>query len=173
MKKLKTALAAIAIAGTAWSAQAADISTTGSIALTSGTNYFGRVLDGAAGDTFTDRWDFASIGTFDLAAGVIAITPGTTDGISIDHFELFNSAGLSLGGTSLSSGMTDVWTLSTTHLVPDSYYLQVSGTLLGDDAASYGGTLTTVTAVPEPETYGMLIGGLGLLGFLARRRKQA
>lgn len=29
-----------------------------------------------------------------------------------------------------------------------------------------------VSAVPEPETYGMLLAGLGLLGFMARRRKQ-
>jgi hypothetical protein len=29
-----------------------------------------------------------------------------------------------------------------------------------------------VAAVPEPETCGMLLGGLGLLAFLARRRKQ-
>jgi len=27
--------------------------------------------------------------------------------------------------------------------------------------------------VPEPETYAMLMAGLGLLGFMARRRKQA
>lgn len=41
-----------------------------------------------------------------------------------------------------------------------------------------GGTLarwrlTAVTAVPEPETYAMLLAGLGLLGAVARRRRQA
>lgn len=30
-----------------------------------------------------------------------------------------------------------------------------------------------VGAVPEPETYAMLLGGLGAIGFVARRRKQA
>jgi len=29
----------------------------------------------------------------------------------------------------------------------------------------------TVLAVPEPETYGMLLAGLGLIGFISRRRK--
>jgi hypothetical protein len=28
------------------------------------------------------------------------------------------------------------------------------------------------TSVPEPETYAMLLAGLGLMGFVARRRKQ-
>jgi hypothetical protein len=31
--------------------------------------------------------------------------------------------------------------------------------------------LVSVTAVPEPETYAMLLAGLGLVGFAARRRK--
>ncbi|MEO7728274.1 MAG: PEP-CTERM sorting domain-containing protein, partial [Burkholderiales bacterium] len=26
-------------------------------------------------------------------------------------------------------------------------------------------------AIPEPETYGMMLAGLGLLGFVSRRRK--
>jgi choice-of-anchor C domain-containing protein len=30
----------------------------------------------------------------------------------------------------------------------------------------------SVTAVPEPETYAMMLAGLGLMGFIARRRKQ-
>lgn len=32
---------------------------------------------------------------------------------------------------------------------------------------------SSVTAVPEPETYAMLLAGLGLMGVVARRRKQA
>ena len=39
---------------------------------------------------------------------------------------------------------------------------------------SYGGSLDniSVTAVPEPETYAMMLAGLGLMGTIARRRKQ-
>jgi hypothetical protein len=32
--------------------------------------------------------------------------------------------------------------------------------------------MVQTTPVPEPETYAMMLAGLGLLGFIARRRKQ-
>jgi hypothetical protein len=32
--------------------------------------------------------------------------------------------------------------------------------------------MAVTTIVPEPETYAMLLAGLGLVGFIARRRKQ-
>jgi len=32
--------------------------------------------------------------------------------------------------------------------------------------------LGDVAAVPEPETYAMMLAGLGLINFVARRRKQ-
>jgi hypothetical protein len=38
--------------------------------------------------------------------------------------------------------------------------------------SNYFAVAVPIDAVPEPETYAMLIAGLGLLGFMARRRKQ-
>jgi hypothetical protein len=37
------------------------------------------------------------------------------------------------------------------------------------NGAKYSGEVT-ISAVPEPTTYGMLLGGLGVMGFLARRK---
>lgn len=50
------------------------------------------------------------------------------------------------------------------------YYYAVTGTGTG----SLGGFYTlssTVSAVPEPQTYALLLGGLGAIGFMMRRRR--
>ena len=174
MNKTQYVLAAIAVAGAALAplTHAADVSLAEqAISLTDGTGVFAHMIAaGNQGNTFSDRFDFsAAAGT--LGSVVSAISPPPVDGIQITGFSLYNSGGLSLSGTKLLDGATDVWTLSTAHLVPDNYYLLVSGTLLSPAAASYSGSIT-VAAVPEPETYAMLLGGLGVLGFLARRRSK-
>jgi len=59
-----------------------------------------------------------------------------------------------------------------------TYTLQIKGTVAGLFGGSYAGVLniaspevSNITPVPEPETYAMLLAGLGLMGFMARRRK--
>lgn len=51
------------------------------------------------------------------------------------------------------------------------FTLTLNGNAGAPDLAYYSGQIT-VTAVPEPATYGMLLGGLGLLGAIARRRRR-
>jgi hypothetical protein len=45
-------------------------------------------------------------------------------------------------------------------------------TTTGASAWIDNATITTVSAVPEPETYAMLLAGLGVLGAAARRKQK-
>jgi hypothetical protein len=57
----------------------------------------------------------------------------------------------------------------------DTVFSQDSNIRLGIYSEQFGGTAAldnfSVTPVPEPETYAMFMAGLGLIGFIARRRK--
>ncbi len=63
-------------------------------------------------------------------------------------------------------GYSKVVTLSSTGHI----YAQVNDTYPSNNTGSFS---VTVTAVPEPETYVMLLVGLGLMGGIARRRSKA
>lgn len=54
----------------------------------------------------------------------------------------------------------------------DTYAVHVDGVLAaaGQGSGSYAGNLH-IAAIPEPETYAMLLAGLGLIGFSIRRRR--
>ena len=54
-------------------------------------------------------------------------------------------------------------------LAPGAYTLAVIGTN-SPAIASYGGNIA-VTAIPEPQTYALLLGGLIGIGFVAWRRR--
>jgi hypothetical protein len=51
-----------------------------------------------------------------------------------------------------------------------NYYYEVKGNATGSQGGFYSIT-STVAPVPEPETYAMLLAGLGVVGSLYRRRK--
>jgi len=58
---------------------------------------------------------------------------------------------------------------------PGAYTLNVAGSLVpGATTGNYTGSvgISSIGAVPEPKTYAMLLAGLGLVGFSARRRNE-
>lgn len=73
--------------------------------------------------------------------------------------------GQPLSITSVGNVFTLFTTISTTS--PD-FALTLNGGALAN--SQYSGNIT-VSAIPEPETYALLLGGLGLMGFVARRRR--
>jgi hypothetical protein len=154
--------------------------------LTNGSGFFGDTFGANNnGATFADHFTFTVTGTtgMNFDAIVSSISRSADTGLDFTGLSLYRVGGgtgtggtagdtLVTSGTSLQSGNVDVWTLSSDNLAAGNYYMLVSGNLVSNTAASFGGAVM-MAPVPEPETYGMMLAGLGVLGFLARRRKQA
>ena len=178
MKKTKSLIAALVLAtaslgsGTVF---AEDISQPPeALTLLDGSGFFGDsfAMDNM-GDTFSDHFTFSVTDLpHDLDAIISSISGSADTGLDITGLAVYSEAGVLIAsGASLMSGITDVWTVSADNLALGNYYLQVSGTMVSDTAGSFGGAIM-LAPVPEPETYGMMLAGLGLVGWMARRRKK-
>jgi len=134
------------------------------------------------GSTFSDVFTFNIGSPFDAAASVTSSflnTPQTKDllitGFSLYRYDpgtmaVLGTAIAGINETGFGSHPTDSWSLSAYGLSSGYYALKVDGRVLGTGGGAFGGDLT-VSPVPEPATYGMLLAGLGLLGVAATRRR--
>ncbi|MFL6672778.1 MAG: FxDxF family PEP-CTERM protein [Massilia sp.] len=115
-----------------------------------------------------------------LSAGVGQSTPSVKD-LNITEFGLYsyyndhvgykysNSQNLTIQEPG-SEGATDRWTFNWPYnQAPGIMAVEVRGDVLGNFGGSYAADLT-IMPIPEPQAWGMLLAGLGVVGALARRR---
>jgi len=103
------------------------------------------------------------------------VNPGDVEGsITATNFGPYNILGLTVTLQDSTFAVIDMDSspsmFSFSGLSAGSYALNVLGFATGTSGGIYGGSFVATT-VPEPETYALLLAGLGIVGFVAARRK--
>ena len=122
--------------------------------------------------SFLDTLNFTipSAGTLSTSAVSISLAPLSFDitGLTGTLWDNFHPNGSVILGNIVGNNSTFNFNL----LSAGEYHIDFTGTVTGAHGGAYLAALH-VTAVPEPETYAMLLAGLGVMGAIARRRKAA
>nr|WP_315401728.1 FxDxF family PEP-CTERM protein [uncultured Duganella sp.] len=162
----KSALLAAALLISTAAASAAPITLTPSLGST--TEYSATFAGNAAVNSFT--LDLTSFGAATEFFGQVSanLTGGSGYNVTGVTFD-----GLSFVPVTNTSGKnsSDYWTLDLSSLTASVHQIIVSGTPLGNSPGFVGSLSLNVSAVPEAETYAMMMAGMGLVGFMARRRR--
>ena len=123
-----------------------------------------QTFDTVSGSTYTISFDLAAnFYAGDLIKSVLVTAPG------FSQIYTFNSA----GRTALNMGWVTetfqfVATGTTSSLSFDSQTNSAFGAAIDNVRVSVDGT---TAPIPEPETYALMLAGLGVMGFAARRRQ--
>ena len=128
--------------------------------------------------SFSDVYTFTLSQDSDTVTSAVALQQPNIDGGGFDYnieggsFGLYSDAdGDGMNGTLISSTTfgSNNTSLTADSVAAGSYYFVVAGNASGDLGGIYNFT-TNTAPVPEPETYALMLAGLGLLGFVGKRR---
>jgi len=187
-KMLKSLLTAVLLAAASFSAHAAPanlshapVDLTQDLVDYSSSDLFGSFTlaagqqAGSGNNFFSDKFNFTLTGSTDLVGLATSLKPSVNSGLTLTGFSLNNASGVVFRGALDLVNYTaqdQAWVLSTnqTPLSAGAYFLQINGFVASPSGGSYSGNIA-VSAVPEPETYGMYLLGLGVAGLVLRRRK--
>ena len=175
---MKQTLLAIALAGAFSAASAATIPLTGPQNVNLGTNptgandyavttnkgsfddFFNFVISGAPTNSGSTAELQNILSGFNITGGMLSlyqdVGPAGKDGgdilLGTDTFEF------TTGGAQLDKMLAN-----------GNYFYEVSGTGVGTQGGRYDFVAASLP-VPEPETYALMLAGLGVIGFIGRRR---
>jgi hypothetical protein len=126
-------------------------------------------LTGVAGSSFVVAIDVNTTREAGETLQLFEVWDTTTNTLLYNYLGPTNIAGIANNG----NGYGD-WTLGSINLAglasTDGILFHAIWTGASDGAESF--FIVGTPAIPEPETYAMMLAGLGLLGFVARRRRQ-
>lgn len=167
MKELKSFVLAASLALTCFTANAAVVKSA-DLDASANNEFYTYTGVGAIGSSFSDYLAITFDGTRDLVG---SLSGTSTKSITFTAFDLLASdmsTVLAVGNLTSAGPRLAFGGLDSVNSFGD-YFIHIAGIASG--TAGYNGTLSLVSPVPEPEVYGMLLAGLGLMGFVARRRK--
>ena len=123
--------------------------------------------------SFEEYANFTSLNTgamavsFSLTQTLFGINDPEILNLTLELWDSTHPAGTTLLATFAGNNTTHSFTLN----AGAQYHFDISGTF--GPNARHGQYAVAISAVPEPETYAMMLAGLGLMGFVARRRRNA
>ncbi|MCV2362778.1 PEP-CTERM sorting domain-containing protein [Paucibacter sp. DJ1R-11] len=159
-----TVAAALALAGSV--AQAASYNL-GDITATGASQNSASFANGA---NFTDSWNFSLTGANDVAALISANFARPE--FAFSNFQAFVSGGNLPGqvALNLTSGNSFQILEGSGPTIAGNYTITVSG--ISNRNNSFYTFNVDVSPVPEPSSYALLMVGLGVVGFMARRSRK-
>ncbi|NRR31575.1 PEP-CTERM sorting domain-containing protein [Oxalobacteraceae bacterium] len=123
----------------------------------------------AANHSISDNWSFQLTTTSYTTVSASQAFAVSEHAIANFNGELFNASNVSLGA--LDFGLVGNTQVLDWHglLSAGNYYVHFTGDTYVNNIRYQ--TSVAAAPIPEPETYGMMLGGLALVGVVAARRK--